>query len=181
MPVVKPIDNHDIAEIAEVVFANSSSYYVESPMVGREDETAVVLDALAAEGVRRTVSLSAPLGAGKTFFLNTVIGQHHRNNPEFDSRSNCRFVLATSVTPPSRGIEGPDHIGLDATPERAHAGEINDPIGLEALFSDVDGRQVLVVEELDRKATLGQIRWTVAASFAWLARKPNRVESLRAT
>lgn len=37
------------------------------------------------------------------------------------------------------------------------------------------GQQVLMIEELDRKATLGQIRWSVASGVAWLARRPDRV------
>lgn len=97
---MKPVDNHMIAEIAEVVFSNSAGYYVELPMVGRERETSVLLDVLADRGQRRAVTVTAPLGAGKTFFLNTVLGLHRRVSPDFDERRNRKVMLATEVRPP---------------------------------------------------------------------------------
>jgi hypothetical protein len=164
---MNPVDNHSIADAAEIIFANSSAYVVELPMVGREDETKILLDALMDAGNPRAISLTAPLGAGKTFFLGTVFGEFSRSNPDFDERRDRKEVLATDLLTP-------DEFGLDVTPD-VDDERLREVLDLEALFDDNDGRKVLVIEELDRKATLAQVRWCAAAGAAWLNRSPDRV------
>lgn len=172
---MKPVDNHTIAQVAEVVFSNSSGYYVEVPMVGREEETAVLLDILGRD-TSDTVAIAAPLGAGKTFFLNTIFGLLRRRDPRFDERRNVRTVLATDVNPAPLGTEWElDLTGNGATADAALDDALELPLDLEPHFAGVEGRQVLVVEELDRKATLAQIRWSLASALAWQGRRPGRV------
>lgn len=164
---MKPVDNHSIADEAEIVFSNSSAYVVELPMVGRDVENEILLDALRDAGNPRAVSITAPLGAGKTFFLGSVIGQYSRSNPSFDERRDRKEIMATNVrTPDEYGLE----VSLDLDDK-----SLMEVLDLEVLFDGSTGRKVLVIEELDRKATLAQVRWCLAAGVAWLNRSPDRV------
>ncbi|MEK7422683.1 MAG: hypothetical protein AAB131_02465 [Actinomycetota bacterium] len=165
---MRPASNNSIADVADVVFANSSSYHVELPMVGREAETELLLDLLQRRGEPHAVGIQAPLGAGKTFFLNRVLGLHRQTHPEFDEQRDCHFLLATD-------LEVDDEFGADVTAESCGDPSSSAPVDLESPFVNAMGRQVLVVEELDRKATLGQIRWSLAAGVAWLGRRSDRL------
>ena len=115
--------------------------------------------------------MEAPLGAGKTFFLNTVLGQYMRQSrPVFDELRNRQIVLATAENVPDEGGEGiPDdlevsHEALDAFVTLR-----------ENQFAGVEGLRLLLVEELDRKASLGQVLWTIASAQRWLVRGGDRV------
>jgi hypothetical protein len=109
--------------------------------------------------------MRAPLGAGKTFFLNTILGRYAREHTEFDERRNCQYILATDTEAPELDddAEAIEPAMIASDPSVASLASVHD-----ALFADVDGLRVLVVEELDRKANLGQVLWTVASAIRWL-------------
>jgi hypothetical protein len=178
------VNNSMLARQGEVVFSNSSAYHVELPMAGRRAETEILTAALSAEGPR-LVTMRAPLGAGKTFFLNAIIGQFSREQAKagvaFDERRNIKHVFATSTKP----LQLPDDPDDPGHPVYDDAGEHVDAAapdledraqGFEDQFDGLDdGLRLLIVEELDRKATLGQILWTVAGALRWLARGGDRL------
>ncbi len=165
------VDNNAVSLAAAIVFANSASYHVELPMAGREKESATLRGALEHDGPR-LVTMTAPLGAGKTFFLDTVLRRFERDGEtDFDEKRSRRLVLATGVEPPS---EDPAALAeMEGIAER-WPGEIDALV--EEWDRDLIGEpKVLIVEEIDRKAYLGQIRWTVEAASRWLSRGGNRL------
>lgn len=162
-----------LARHAQVVFANSDAYHVELPMVGREAQTEALLGALHDRDTPRQVSMHAPLGAGKTFFLNQVFGLRMRDGADgFDERRNVRTTFATAHPVPEFDDE-PD--------ESAEQFSADHPMVARyaavhtAAFADVSGVHVLVIEELDRKATLGQVLWAIGGGQEWLKEGGNRV------
>lgn len=159
------VNNILLSRQGEVIFANSSAYHVELRMAGREAETTTFLAALEPVDTARLLTISAPLGAGKTFFLNTVLGRFARGAPAFDERRNCQYFLATEFNVPNDDDDGAE---LDvanitsATPLSSLAAVY------EEAFAGVAEPYVLIVEELDRKATLGQVLWSIAGGIHWL-------------
>jgi hypothetical protein len=167
---MKAIDNSRLARQSDVIFANGTGYHVELRMAGRAEETAILQNALRATGSPRLVTVQAPLGAGKTFFLNTVLGRFARDTGGFEERRNCQYVLATSLD--EEIAEDGSDITLDSV-----GSELATRLASEydKKFAEVGGLYVLIVEELDRKATLGQILWSVAAAIAWLQKGGDRL------
>ncbi len=165
------VNNNAVSLAAAIVFANSASYHVELPMAGREKESATLREALELD-CPRLVTMTAPLGAGKTFFLDTVLRQFERDGEtEFDEKRSRRLVLATGVEPPSE--DPATLVEMDSLAEHW-------PKEADALVDEWDRNltgepKVLIVEEIDRKAYLGQIRWTVEAARRWLERSGNRL------
>jgi hypothetical protein len=165
---VNPIDNHSLADAAELVFANSPAYVVELPMVGREQEAKQLLDVLVDVEHSGLVSISAPLGAGKTFFLSTIFGQLTRRLEGFDERQDRVVVLATDMVTP-------DELGTDVGPDDIGSTKVAQVLDPAKLFGERPGRKVLVIEELDRKATLAQVKWALAAGLSWLSTSKDHV------
>src|SRR4051812_11382521 len=109
--MTRVVNNEELSHRLQIVFANSDAYHVELPMVGREAQTAELQRLLTTSGPRQA-SMQAPLGAGKTFFLNTVLGQHMRNsNGAFDELRNRQTIFATAEDVPDEDGAGvPDDI-----------------------------------------------------------------------
>lgn len=154
------LNNKTLSRASEIIFANDTSYHVELPMAGREGESQTMDEALAVCDGPRTVTMTASLGAGKTFFLNKMINAHAKRNPGFDERRNCQFVFATDDEPP---------VDTDAATSVRNQ-EVEKAVeALEHGFDGVSGLRVLIVEELDRKASLDQLLWSVDTATRWLA------------
>lgn len=153
------LNNRQLSRSAGMIFANDTAYFLELPMAGRQTESQTMRRALSESHGPRLVTMTASLGAGKTFFLNKMIARHADEAPEFDERRNCRWVFATNEVP------GVDAHGAHA--ERRAA--LCEAAGLiEAGFDRALGLRVLIVEELDRKASLEQLLWSVEAAVEWL-------------
>lgn len=170
------VDNATLQRNRDIVFANSAAYHVELPMAGREAENELLTNALTS-GARQLISIHAPLGAGKTFFLNKVLGAHAAATAGFEELANVKYSLATTIDPGDDSDGEPDDDGelLDAATFREHPLVLERAAGYDQKFQGVDGLHVLIVEELDRKATLGQVVWTTASALAWLDRGDDRL------
>lgn len=155
-----PLNNQQLSRHSDIIFANDASYYVELPMAGRQQETETMDLALNDCDGPRAVTMNASLGAGKTFFLNKMMARHANRVADFDERKNCKLVFATHEDP----VVEPQVASSERRLHVRAAAEV-----LDHGFEGASGLRVLIVEELDRKASLDQLEWSVETGVAWLA------------
>src|SRR5579875_1948778 len=122
------ITNKRISRYAETIFANNDNDVRRAlPMAGRQQALDQFIRASVERGGPQIVTVSAPLGAGKTFFLNNAFS-HLVNTTEFPE------ALNRVVTFGSRGPQSYDPNSVDRLVERFAAAKSSH-------------RLVLVVEE----------------------------------
>ncbi|HEV7721290.1 MAG TPA: hypothetical protein VGO60_08400, partial [Iamia sp.] len=147
------ITNESIADVAVTVMTNDHRKLQTSvPMAGRSGAAETLRRIVTTPGPS-VVTLSAPLGAGKTFFLDTVFGEMYRELafPVDDNR--YRVQATEEEIPPA------DH------PERRVVERVREALG----GASPEHPRVLVIEELDRKGDYEVLLWTVAQGLEWLA------------
>lgn len=164
--MIPVIDNRSLSRASDIIFASDAGYAVELPMVGRDDERRMMEEALSECDEPRLVTIAAPLGTGKTFLLNKTLATHERRVAHFDARRNCQWVFATNESPTVRE---------DAISDVREAALQSAAADVEQGFADVPGLRVLVVEELDRKASLEQLLWSVEIAKRWLGHGGDRL------
>ena len=166
------VSNMTLSRQAQVVFANSSAYHVELRMIGRTAEETTFLSALESGDGPRLLTVRAPLGAGKTFFLNAVLGKFARTSPSFIENRSSHQVLATGFDVPGGDDDGAE-VRVEHILDSDRLGEV--AAVHEAAFEGSKEPHVLIIEELDRKASLGQILWSIAGGIRWLSSGGNRL------
>lgn len=144
------ITNQRISRFAETIFSNSDNDVRRPlPMAGRARALEQFMTAFLNDTGPQVVTLSAPLGTGKTFFLNNAFGRV-MNETGFPEAAN------KVVTFGSRGSESQAPNAAELFAERFRGAALSH-------------RLVLVVEELDRKGQFRDLIGTVAESLKWLS------------
>lgn len=148
MPV-EPISNELLATRRDVVFTSSDARHSQVPLAGRRDETAFFLDAVA-DAELEMIRLSAPLGTGKTFFLNRLWGVIAQEKLfDFDQAAD---VLMTTV--PAVNQVGTVQAVIDSK------GGIPQRLGRR--------RAIVVIEEFDRKWGFDDLMAAARQATTWL-------------
>jgi hypothetical protein len=114
----------------------------QSPMAGRQREEDELLAALS-DPERRVYRLWAPLGSGKTFLLNNVIGELARN---------------------AEGALRDEDVVLLSVPALAEAWD--EPLSIRPRQGRV--RTVMIIEEFDRKTSFSTLMRVATRSRAWI-------------
>jgi len=163
------VSNNTLALQADVIFANSAAYHVALPLAGRATEREQIEGALESGG-SQVVVVRAPLGAGKTFLLKAVIGDLAMSRPDFNERRDVVWRMAT-------GFEPPNVESRVASPERLSQWHSDMASAAESIGQKSSGRnpKILVIEEIDRKATLDQVMWSVGVGLMWASQSADRV------
>jgi hypothetical protein len=148
------ITNLTVAEAKEVVFASSASYTAALPMAGRDAQKQILFDVIARREPH-IVSISAPLGAGKTFFLSHVLGELTKaRDVAFDEQNDAVTMMA------NKHFSGSEVGSVDPA-------ELATRVLAQRFGDRAAGISVLIVEELDRKSDWEPLFAAVRACVAW--------------